>query len=57
MRCPDCDGVGYVIDVLYEVTGEGKSLNYKPVSAGMIPCKRCAGSGVAHCCEGDICNE
>lgn len=41
MICPDCQGSGKVL------IGEGYS------DAGLFPCDRCGGSGIAHCCEGD----
>lgn len=49
MRCeyPGCRGSGMVADV-----GPENAHGWFLVR-GLVPCPRCQGSGIQHCCEGD----
>ena len=56
MKCDQCDGFGMLADTadrppwpVWEVRREGEP-------AAPIPCPRCGGTGVSHCCEGDRCH-
>ena len=57
MKCDQCDGFGMLADAadrppwpVWEAREQRESL------AAPIPCPRCGGTGVSHCCEGDRCH-
>jgi DnaJ-class molecular chaperone len=50
MRCEACHGLGFKLK-------REKFGDMKWVRVSETPCPECNGSGVAHCCEGLICNE
>jgi hypothetical protein len=57
MKCDQCDGHGMLADTadrppwpVWEARTGGAS------AAPPVPCPRCGGTGVSHCCEGDRCH-
>jgi len=57
MKCDQCDGFGMLTDSpdnapwsVWQAKQEGRAI-VRPV-----PCPRCGGTGISHCCEGDRCH-
>jgi hypothetical protein len=57
MKCDQCDGHGLLAEVegrppwpVWEARERGSA------AARPVPCPRCGGTGVSHCCEGDRCH-
>jgi len=42
MRCPDCDGTGYI------------TVEHDEAPPEAAPCYGCGGTGHAHCCDGPV---
>jgi hypothetical protein len=58
MKCDQCDGFGMLADAADRPPWPvWESRRATPVTpAAPIPCPRCGGTGVSHCCEGDRCH-
>lgn len=48
MICPECFGKGFKV--------QHRAKNSREMAV-MLYCNLCGGTGIIHCCEGDICNE
>ena len=57
MKCDQCDGYGMLADAADRPpwpVWEARAPPEPP--AAPVPCPRCGGTGVSHCCEGDRCH-
>jgi hypothetical protein len=59
MKCDQCDGFGMLADAAdrapWPVWAAGTA-GERELHVSPIPCPRCGGTGISHCCEGDRCH-
>jgi hypothetical protein len=56
MKCDQCDGFGMLADAADRPPWPVWEARRADERAVPIPCPRCGGTGVSHCCEGDRCH-
>jgi hypothetical protein len=57
MKCDECDGFGMLADTPERAPWHVWRGKEETVAvAWPVPCPRCGGTGISHCCEGDRCH-
>ena len=56
MKCDQCDGFGMLADTADRPPWPVWEARRAGEPAVPVPCPRCGGTGVSHCCEGDRCH-
>jgi len=57
MKCDQCEGFGMLADTPERAPWPvWQSRHEDLATTNPIPCPRCGGTGVSHCCEGDCCH-
>ena len=56
MKCDQCEGFGMLADAADRLPWPVWEARRPDQPAAPIPCPRCGGTGVSHCCEGDRCH-
>lgn len=55
MKCDQCDGFGLLADTPEQPPWPMRDSD-GAADARPVPCPRCGGTGISHCCEGDRCH-